>query len=158
MAMYEAKFGPRTGALIENVARVFREEEGIEMSMGGLTGNTFASHRLLAYAGTMGAERQNALAERLFRAYFSEERYLGDRGVLLECARDAGIAGAEAVVGDDRQFADEVRVELNQARGMVTGVPFFVVDGGRFKMSGAQPAEVWAEVLEEYLEQQERRG
>lgn len=45
--------------------------EGLEYSMGGLTGNTRNSHRLLAWAAAEhGLEAQNKLAEELFNGYF----------------------------------------------------------------------------------------
>lgn len=40
--------------------------------MDGLTGNTLNSHRLIALAGNEGPEKQNALVEALFKAYFTE--------------------------------------------------------------------------------------
>jgi hypothetical protein len=41
---------------------------------GGLTGNTFDSHRLIEWAGREGQQAQGALVAELFRAYFSEAR------------------------------------------------------------------------------------
>lgn len=60
-----------------DVLQTFEEEFGgkLPYSVGGLTGNTFDSHRLLSYAGSkFGAEKQNELVQALFRAYFSEVR------------------------------------------------------------------------------------
>jgi 2-hydroxychromene-2-carboxylate isomerase len=45
--------------------------EGLQYSMGGLTGNTRNSHRLLAWAAAEhGLDKQNQLAEALFNGYF----------------------------------------------------------------------------------------
>lgn len=45
--------------------------EGLQYSMGGLTGNTRNSHRLLAWAAAEhGLDKQNQLAELLFNGYF----------------------------------------------------------------------------------------
>ena len=41
-------------------------------NMDGLTGNTLNSHRLIHYAGKQGSDKQNALVEELFKAYFTE--------------------------------------------------------------------------------------
>jgi hypothetical protein len=46
-------------------------EEGLQYSMGGDTGNTRNSHRLLAWAADEhGLDKQNQLAEALFNGYF----------------------------------------------------------------------------------------
>lgn len=42
--------------------------------MDGKTGNTLTSHRLIAHAAKQGPEKQNALVEELFKAYFVEVR------------------------------------------------------------------------------------
>ena len=66
-------------------------------------------------------------------------RIVAEAGVDAEAARAAlaGDAGADAVRADE----DEAR-----ALG-VTGVPFFVVDR-RIAVSGAQPADVFTQLLE----------
>jgi predicted DsbA family dithiol-disulfide isomerase len=53
----------------------------------------------------------------------------------------------EAVLASD-EYLDEVRSDVAQARDFgATGVPFFVVDR-RYGVSGAQPVEVFGQVLE----------
>ena len=49
-------------------------KEGLQYNMEGMTGNTLDSHRLIAFAGKEGPEKQNALVEALFKAYFTEAR------------------------------------------------------------------------------------
>ena len=152
----QAKFGPRAEPILERLRGVFREE-GLELKMGGLTGNTFTSHCLMAWAATRGPKAQHALAEEMFRAYFSQEQYIGDAEVLAACAKRAGLEGAEAVLADPGAFAAEVRAELASgpaSKYRVTGVPFFVIDG-QHQLSGAQPPEAFEEVLEDCLAQRQ---
>ena len=53
----------------------------------------------------------------------------------------------DEVLGSD-EYADEVRADAEQAQAYgATGVPFFVVDR-KYGVSGAQPTEVFAQVLE----------
>jgi predicted DsbA family dithiol-disulfide isomerase len=53
----------------------------------------------------------------------------------------------EAVLASD-EFAADVRADVAQARAYgATGVPFFVVDE-RYGVSGAQPTELFAQLLE----------
>lgn len=112
------------------------------------SGNTFDAHRLLHLAATH--DRQGALSERLFRAYFSEGEAVGDPAVLERLATDAGLdAGEVRQVLDSDQFAAEVRADEEQARQLqVSGVPFFVIDG-RYGVPGAQPAEVLLSALQQ---------
>ena len=57
------------------------------------------------------------------------------------------IEEARAVLASDRYAAD-VRAEIREAAALgCTGVPFFVIDR-RYGISGAQPAELFAQVLE----------
>merc|ERR1712070_1358967 len=75
----------------------------------GLTGNTFNSHRLIAYAGSKGADVQDKVVEELFLNYFAEEKFLNDPQVLVAAAVKAGIPEQEAshFVSDESQFAEQ---------------------------------------------------
>ena len=129
--------------------------EGFEMRMGpdSRIWNTFDAHRLLHWAGTVGAPKeaqkaQRALKEALFRAHFTENRSLADASVLADAAAAAGLDRdkAEEVLADDL-YAAEVRAEeqLWRARG-INAVPAVVVEG-KYLISGGQPAAVFEEAL-----------
>jgi predicted DsbA family dithiol-disulfide isomerase len=69
--------------------------------------------------------------------------------VLRKAATDAGLdpSRVDAVLASG-EYVDAVRADVDQARAFgASGVPFFVVDR-RFAVSGAQPIEVFAQVLE----------
>ena len=126
------------------------------------SGNTFDAHRLIHLAHERGV--QDAVKERLLRAYMTEGEAIGDPAALTRLAGEAGLDTDEvtAVLATD-QYASEVRADEEEARSLgISGVPFFVV-GGRYAVSGAQPAEVllgalkkaWAEkapVIETFAE------
>jgi len=122
-------------------------------------GNTFDAHRLLHLAHERGV--QDAVKERLLRAYMTEGQAIGDPAVLLELAREAGLDEREArEVLDGDRYAAEVRTDEALARELgISGVPFFVLDG-RLGVSGAQPAatllaaldKAWAELAKPELE------
>ncbi|PNH06161.1 hypothetical protein TSOC_007481 [Tetrabaena socialis] len=148
---YNDKFGPaRVAQMLPQMTRTFAEE-GLQYKMGGLTGNTLDSHRLIAWAEQFGLAQQNALVEELFARYFCQEKYIGDRGVLLEAVAAAGlsVADAAAVLDDPAAFTQEVQQLVARARG-IGGVPYFVIDK-RLKMSGAQPPEAFEEAFEQVL-------
>merc|ERR1712160_77966 len=69
---------------------------GIKFSYGGYTGNTFDSHRLIWKAREEGGSMlQDKLVEILFKAYFEEEKCIGEQSVLMNCAERAGMDATE---------------------------------------------------------------
>ncbi|QCB95324.1 DsbA family oxidoreductase [Cellulomonas shaoxiangyii] len=117
--------------------------------------NTFDAHRLLHLAARAGgAPLADATMEALFSAHFEQGADLGADGALVSLAARVGFADhgwdedrvAAALAGDDEAAA--VRADIDEARALgVTGVPFFVVDR-KYAVSGAQPAEVLAQLLD----------
>ena len=111
------------------------------------TPNTLDAHRIIWLAGEHGV--QDAVAEALFLAYFTDGRDLSDRTTLAEIASGAGLDQAEVdglLAGD--AGLDVVRAGEEQARRLgVSGVPFFVVNG-RVALSGAQPPELFRQAFE----------
>ena len=109
-------------------------------------GNTFDAHRLLHLAHAQS--KQDALKERLFRAYLCEGEAIGDQTTLARLATEVGLApdAVHAVLATD-QYSSEVRAdEAAAGRIGVDGVPFFVL-ANRYAVPGAQPAEVLLSVL-----------
>ena len=124
--------------------------DGLEyhLTADGLTGNTFDAHRLVHLA--LGRGRQDETVERLFRAYFTEQRSLFDRASLATLAVDAGLDADETrdvLAGSD--YADAVTADLREARALgISGVPFFVFDR-RIGVSGAQPVDVFVDAIKQ---------
>jgi predicted DsbA family dithiol-disulfide isomerase len=105
------------------------------------SGNTFDAHRLVHLAAAHG--KQDAMKERLLRAYLTEGELISDHATLARLASEAGLPEDEVreVLATD-QYASEVREDENTAHGLgITAVPFFVVDRS-MGASGAQPLEV----------------
>ncbi len=115
--------------------------EGIEMRFDiQRMGRTFDGHRLVH----LGAEHgiQDAVKERLMRAYFTEGALMSDPETLVALAGEAGLdpEEARATLESDR-FADEVRADEHDAQRLgISAVPTFVADRA-IGVSGAQPAE-----------------
>ncbi|GAA4972776.1 DsbA family oxidoreductase [Kineococcus glutinatus] len=109
--------------------------------------NTADAHQVIHLAAGHGL--QDAVKERLLRAYFTEGEAVGDRDVLVRLAAEAGLDAAEvrAALAEDRHLADVRADEAEAAALGVRGVPFFVVDR-RYGVSGAQPADQLLAVLE----------
>ena len=108
--------------------------------------NTFDAHRLIRFADEAGVA--DFVVERLFRDYFERGRDIGDREVLVEIAREAGLDPAlvrERLASPDG--AEEVRREIEAAQRLgVSGVPYFIF-ASKFALSGAQSEEVFAQAL-----------
>ena len=123
-------------------------EEGLEyhLTEAGLTGNTLEAHQLVHLAGSHGL--QDAMLERLYRAYFTEQRSLFDRESLISLGGEVGLDTMEARQALERDaFLDAVADDVNEAKLLgISGVPFFVIDG-RYGISGAQPAQLFASAL-----------
>jgi predicted DsbA family dithiol-disulfide isomerase len=146
----EAKYGP--GAFDRMTARLvgLGLEEGIDYRFDiAKRVNTIDAHRLSAWAWDEGgADRQAALVERLFRAYFEDGANVADHPTLVVLAEEAGLdpVAAGEVLASDR-FAEEVRADLSGSveRG-ITGVPAFVVND-QFVIPGAQDTDTFVNLL-----------
>ena len=149
-AMLKAKYQLTDDKVQEMDARMERlaEIEGLEYHLGdsGQTGNTLDAHQLLQLGKDRGV--QDAVIERLYRAYFTEQRSVFDRDSLVTLAGEAGLDETEARGALERDaYVQAVAVDVNEARSLgVSGVPFFVIDR-RYGVSGAQATEVFAEAL-----------
>lgn len=122
--------------------------EGLEYHLtdAGLTGNTLDAHQLVHLAESHG--REDEMIERLYKAYFTEQRSIFDLDSLLALANDQGFDTQEVREAlEAGRYVDDVRRDLNEARSLgVNGVPFFVIDG-RYGISGAQATDVFTNAL-----------
>ena len=109
-------------------------------------GNTFDAHRIVHLAAAHGA--QEAMQERIMRAYLTEGELISDHATLERLAVEVGLAADEVrdVLSSDR-YAAEVRAdERTAALFGISAVPFFVVDRA-LGASGAHPPEQLLELL-----------
>ena len=133
-------------AMLEKMTAV-AAQDGLEFHFErARSGNTFDGHRLIHLALELGC--QDAMKERLMRAYLTEGELISDRVTLRRLAIDVGLpadAVDDLLAGD--AFADEVRTDEHTASRLgISAVPFFVVDR-TFGAAGAQPAEQLLEML-----------
>jgi len=110
------------------------------------SGTTFDGHRVIHLADEHGL--QDAMKERLLRAYFSEGELMSDHDTLVRLASEVGLDPDEtrAMLASDR-FAAEVRDdERTAAQFGISAVPTFVVDRA-IGASGAHPPEALLQLL-----------
>lgn len=144
-----AKFGGRVDEINDRVAQAFAAA-GLQIDMAKIPriANTLDAHRLIHWAGLEG--RQAAVVSALFRAYWREGRDIGDRDVLAQIAGDAGMdrAMTARLLGSDAD-ADDIAARDADARAKgVNAVPTYLI-AQQYVLSGAQPPELWGQVIGE---------
>lgn len=138
----EDKFGgPQRASEIYDRIRAAGRGVGLELNMDGiaLQPNTLAAHALIAFAHRAGNAVASDVKERLLKAYFIDNRFIGSTDVLTEIAREAGLdaQAAKAFVTDPEELQAVAGADAH-ARGMgISGVPFFVFNQ-KLSVSGAQ--------------------
>jgi predicted DsbA family dithiol-disulfide isomerase len=137
-----AKFGGTDRAAeVYSRVRAVGAEVGIPFAFERIVmqPNTLEAHRLIAWAQAKGdLDAVSALVERLFRAYFIDGSFLGDREELVRAAGAAGFDPAEVrAMLESEEGCDVVAADDREARSVgVQGVPFFIFNG-RIAVSGA---------------------
>ena len=136
-------------ARIEQISMMGRRE-GIDFKyISTRYTNTFDALRLTKFAQERGHDE---IITKLFDAYFTKNLELSDHKVLKKIAVECGLDENEVneFLNSDK-YADEVRKdEYEAARLGIHGVPYFVIND-KYALSGAQPAEVLKDAIEDAL-------
>ena len=151
---YAQRLAAKYGTSVESAAKMVDSmtkaaaHEGLDFRFDrAVRANTFDAHQVIHLAVEHG--RQDAVKERLLRAYFSEGEGVGDRETLVRLAAEVGLPADEVRKSlAEQRFAAAVRTDEAEATALgIRAVPFFVVDR-TYGVSGAQPPEVLLQVLE----------
>jgi predicted DsbA family dithiol-disulfide isomerase len=127
------------GAYVQNAWRTsvqpLSQQLGVPMKLPPVIPRTRLAHEAVAFARRQGKGEE--LAGALFRAYWQEERDIGQIDVLCDVGRSVGLdPGALRECLEQRTLKDEVEAELQLAqRYQITAVPTFIV-GNRFMLRG----------------------
>lgn len=135
----EYKYGKSPAAAREMIDHIMKmgERAGLAMRYDTVRyTSTFDAHRLNKFAETRGVGA--AMTERLFRAYFTENRELADIPSLIALAVELGLDGEDVSrMLASNAYADLVRAdEADASRLGIHGVPYFVFNG-EVGLSGA---------------------
>ena len=150
----ETKFGGKENAVrvSSNIAEAAKVA-GLNINFEGIktTPNTINAHRLIHWSGLEG--RQTAVVSKLFKAYFVEGRDIGSNDVLIDIAKSAEMDPEmiERLLNSDADLDDLRARDANAREKGVTGVPAFVV-ANQHVVPGAQPPELWEQVIAEIVE------
>ncbi|KQC33665.1 thioredoxin [Nonlabens sp. YIK11] len=114
--------------------------------------NTFDAHVLLEYAHQYG--KQTDLKMRLTKAFFSERQDVSKTEVLKQALLDVGLDADEALsMLDNQEACNEVLKKEAYWKSLgVNSVPTIVFDR-KSAVTGAQPVDVFKQVLKEAMEQ-----
>lgn len=147
-AYLEAKFGGKANAA-RAYAQVMQagEQAGLEINIDRIERqpNTLDAHRMIHWAGL--EERQNAVVNGLFRAYFRDGRDIGDAAVLADIGAAAGMdrAMVARLLATDADRDDLAARDADARAKGVRAVPTFLI-ARQYVVSGAQPPELWQQV------------
>ncbi|UWQ80897.1 DsbA family oxidoreductase [Leisingera sp. S132] len=156
----ERKFGGKEGA-VKAYAPVVEhaEKAGLTINFEAMqrTPNTLDAHRLIHWAGVEG--KQTQVVDALFKAYFVDARDIGDHAVLADVAQEAGMeADVAARLLEGGSDVQAIRDRDAHSRKMgVSSVPTFIV-ANQHAVPGAQPPELWKQVIEDILQQLKAAG
>lgn len=135
--------GKEMNAYMAGVAK----EVGLEYNFDiAIINNTMNAHRLSHLAAKHGI--QNTMEEALFDAYYTKGKDIGDVQTLTEIGVSAGLnkADIDTMFASD-EYTEAVRMDQVEAAQIgVQGVPFFVFNN-KYAVSGAQPTDVFKEML-----------
>lgn len=125
------------------------QEAGLSLDYDkAIYSNTLDAHRVFQFAKEKGLG--NEYFNRFYRAHFVDGLNIEDKKVIFNLAQEVGLDEEEVknVLDDTTEFEDRVEENINQAASIgVQGVPFFVFDE-KYGVSGAQPVELFENVLE----------
>ena len=142
--------GKEMNAYMSDIAK----EVGLEYNFdSAIINNTMDAHRLLHLAAKH--EVQNEVKELLFAAYYTQGKNIGDAEALVQVGESAGLNAEEirAMLKNDT-YVDDVKQDQYEAQQLgINGVPFFVFNS-KYGVSGAQPSEVFTEVLAKVAEEE----
>lgn len=148
LSSYKGMPAEQVEQMLASVTQV-AAEVGLDYDFAALQHTrTLKAHEALHFAKTYG--KQVDLIEALYSAYFEQGRHLGRIDELVEIGAQVGLnADALRETLENSDFVDDVAADINQARSLgINGVPFFVLNH-RYGVSGAQPPEVFLQVLNE---------
>ncbi|TRW96720.1 DsbA family oxidoreductase [Paracoccus sp. M683] len=142
-----AKFGDRAESVMAPVAER-AAQLGLKLAPVARQPDTTDAHRLMHWAGIEGA--QTRVMSGLLRAHWQESRDIGDAGTLTEIAAKAGLDPQmiARLLASDADLDSIAAREMHARERGINSVPTFII-ADRHAVSGAQPATLWQQVIDE---------
>lgn len=151
-----AKFGDRAKEMMAPVAER-AAKLGLKLAPVLRQPDTTDAHRLMYWAGIEGA--QSRVMSGLLKAYWQESRDIGDAGVLAEIGAKAGMDRAllDRLLASDADRDTINARELHARERGINSVPTFII-ADQHVVSGAQPAQLWQNVIDDLTQATQTAG
>ena len=149
-----AKFGGRQRAIqamMQVVEHAKKAGAEIDMEKVKRLPNTLDAHRVIHWAGIEG--KQTPMVARLFRAHWRDGDDIGDAATLARLAGEVGMdaAAVARLLASDADGDDIAARDRDARKKGVSAVPTFLI-AQHYVVQGAQPVEVWQQVIDELVE------
>jgi len=115
--------------------------------------DTFPAHRVFQYAKEEG--KGIPYYNKLYKAHFTDGELISDADVIARIAADVGLDEdrTREILASDERNKEKVVQDIQEAGEVgVQGVPFFVFNN-KYAVSGAQPVDVFEQVLDQVHEE-----
>ena len=159
----QTRFAHKYGISMEEAAETIERisqmgaAEGLDFKYATtLFTNTMDAHRLTKLAQSKDdPELADKVIESLFKAYFTDNKELADKALLIRIGEKCGLDPTEVKdVLHSNKYQDEVILDEREAsRYGIHAVPFFVI--GQYGISGAQSVDGMKAAIMKVLDEQE---
>ncbi len=142
------------GKKMSDSMALIASEAGLEFNFDKtILCNTMNAHRIVHLAKKHGV--QNEMKQALFAAYYTDGKNIGDNETLVTIGKKVGLDAMEITkVLEGEEYRNEVIEDQVYAQQIgVQGVPFYVFNE-KYAVSGAQPTELFTEVLNKVWEEE----
>ncbi|KZT73619.1 thioredoxin-like protein [Daedalea quercina L-15889] len=147
---YINRFGKEKFESIQQMITLRAQQLGLTVNYGGTITQTVRAHRLSLKALKVGGQAmQQTYLRNIHKAYFEDNRNIGDLDVLGDLAEASGVMSKDEAAQflESDECREEVLNMMAEARKKgVTGVPFTIIDG-RWAVIGGQTAEVYIQIF-----------
>ncbi|KAI0733661.1 thioredoxin-like protein [Fomitopsis betulina] len=152
---YINRFGKEKFASMMEIITLRAKQMGLTINYEGTITQTVRAHRLSLKALKLGGQQmQQTLLRNINKAYFEDNRNIGDFDVLSDLAQASGVMLKDEATKflESDECREEVISMMAEARKKgVTGVPFTIIDG-RWAVIGGQTAEVYIQIFKKLAE------
>lgn len=117
--------------------------------------NSYDAHRLSYYAKEKG--KMQEFNELIMKAHFTDSLDIGDHATLVRLASMIGLEVNEVSnVLENDKYSENIAADRAEGSKIgIQGVPFFIVNN-KYTISGAQPSEVFLEILQKAWTEDDR--
>lgn len=144
----------QTNQMLEQVSQM-AQQSGVDINFeNAKLSSTVDAHRVFQFAKKEA--KGLAFFKRFYAAHFTDGELLSDIDAVVRLAEEVGLDGKDVrAIFESDDFKAEVEGDLSQAQQIgIQGVPFFVFNN-KYAVSGAQPPEVFSQVLQQVWEEEQ---